>query len=82
MGAYSKASFWFNYFFNAKDNVPVVLTFAEKVFFADKSFGGGIRIGDKDVRTIIQAMQKLESAGFKNIIYVAGSDRVDSFKNY
>tara|TARA_B100000242_G_C43031572_1_gene480628 strand:+ start:773 stop:1654 length:882 start_codon:yes stop_codon:yes gene_type:complete len=56
------------------------LTFAEKVFFADKSFGGGIRIGDKDVRTIIQAMQKLESAGFKNIIYVAGSDRVDSFK--
>ena len=55
------------------------LTFAEKVFFADKSFGGGIRIGDKDVRTIIQAMQKLESAGFKNIIYVAGSDRVDSF---
>ncbi len=56
------------------------LSFAEKVFFADKSFGGGIRIGDKDVRTIIQAMQKLESAGYKNIIYVAGSDRVDSFK--
>ena len=25
-------------------------------------------------------MQKLESAGYKNIIYVAGSDRVDSFK--
>ena len=56
------------------------LSFAEKVFFADKSFGGGIRIGDKDVRTIIQAMQKLESAGYKNIIYVAGSDRVNSFK--
>jgi hypothetical protein len=55
------------------------LSFAEKVFFAQQSFGDGIRIGDKDVRTIIQAMQKLESIGFKNIIYVAGSDRVNSF---
>ena len=36
------------------------LTFAEKVFFAQKSFGDGIRIGDKDVKTIIQAMQKLK----------------------
>ncbi len=55
------------------------LSFAEKVFFAQQSFGDGIRIGDKDVRTIIQAMQKLESIGFKNVIYVAGSDRVNSF---
>tara|TARA_S200000501_G_scaffold129931_1_gene122784 strand:- start:1722 stop:2603 length:882 start_codon:yes stop_codon:yes gene_type:complete len=56
------------------------LSFAEKVFFAQKSFGDGIRIGDKEVRTIIQAMQRLESMGFKNIIYVAGSDRVNSFE--
>ena len=41
------------------------LSFAEKVFFAQQSFGDGIRIGDKDVRTIIQAMQKLESIGYK-----------------
>ncbi|MBR20632.1 MAG: hypothetical protein CMA64_10920 [Euryarchaeota archaeon] len=55
------------------------LSFAEKVFFAGKSFGDGIRIGDKEVRTIIQAMQKLEKMGFRNVVYVAGSDRVDSF---
>ena len=55
------------------------LTFAEKVFFAQKSFGDGIRIGDKDVKTIIQAMQKLQQLGYKDIIYVAGSDRVSSF---
>ena len=55
------------------------LTFAEKVFFATKSFGDGIRIGDNEVRTIIQAMQKLQQLGFKNIVYVAGSDRVSSF---
>tara|TARA_Y200000002_G_C22671979_1_gene660428 strand:- start:403 stop:1824 length:1422 start_codon:yes stop_codon:yes gene_type:complete len=55
------------------------LSFAEKVFFAQKSFGDGIRIGDQDVKTIIQALQKLESLGFKNVVYVAGSDRVNSF---
>ena len=55
------------------------LTFAEKVFFAQKSFGDGIRIGDKDVKTIIQAMQKLQQLGYKDIIYVAASDRVSSF---
>ena len=36
-------------------------------------------IRDKDVKTIIQAMQKLQQLGYKDIIYVAGSDRVSSF---
>lgn len=55
------------------------LSFAEKVFFADKTLGGGIKIGNSKVRTIIDAMKFLEQAGYKKIIYVAGSDRVNQF---
>ena len=54
------------------------LSFAEKIFFAQKSFTG-ITIGDSKVRTIIDAMKTLEAKGYTDIIYVAGSDRVDSF---
>jgi len=43
------------------------LTFAEKVFFATKSFGDGIRIGDNEVRTIIQAMQKTQIFAYPSI---------------
>ena len=39
-----------------------------------------ITIGSDGVRTIIDAMKKLESLGYTNIIYVAGSDRVNSFE--
>lgn len=38
-----------------------------------------IRVGDENVRTIIQVLQKLEEQGYTDIVYVAGSDRVDSF---
>ena len=58
------------------------LTFAEKVFLAKKKkkkFWRWYSIGDKDVKTIIQAMQKLQQLGYKDIIYVAGSDRVSKF---
>ena len=54
------------------------LSFEDKVSFAEKSFDG-VTIGDQNVRTIIDAMKSLESKGFTDIIYVAGSDRVDSF---
>ena len=54
------------------------LSFEDKVSFAEKSFEG-VTIGDQNVRTIIDAMKSLESKGFTDIIYVAGSDRVDSF---
>ena len=33
------------------------------------------------MRTIIDAMKKLESMGYNKIIYVAGSDRVESFND-
>lgn len=54
------------------------LDFATKVKFA-QAFFPGVTVGDSGVRTIIQAMQKLESQGYTDIVYVAGSDRVESF---
>ena len=55
------------------------LSFAEKVFFAQKSFGTHVTVGNKDVKTIIQAMQHLQASGYNEVVYVAGSDRVESF---
>ena len=55
------------------------LTHQQKVSFAQKSFGADITIGSDGVRTIIDAMKKLESLGYTKIVYVAGSDRVKSF---
>ncbi len=55
------------------------LSFAEKVFFAQKSFGSNVTVGNKDVKTIIQAMQHLQSQGYNEVVYIAGSDRVESF---
>ena len=43
------------------------------------NFFKGITIGDENVRTPIQMLQKLESMGYTDIIYVAGSDRVEQF---
>jgi hypothetical protein len=54
------------------------LDFVTKLKFAQKFFPD-VTVGDQKVRTIIQAMQYLEQQGFQNVIYVAGSDRVDSF---
>lgn len=56
------------------------LTFDQKVKFAS-AFFSGIKIGDSGVRTIMDAMKKLEAEGYKKIVYVAGSDRVESFES-
>lgn len=58
-----------------KDNP---LSFAEKKYFAEKFFPG-VRIGDESVRTPIDMLKKLEELGYKSVIYVAGSDRVEAF---
>ena len=39
-------------------------------------------IGSGDVKTIVQALQKLMSLGKTRVVIVAGSDRVDYFKNF
>ena len=55
------------------------LPFNQKLAFAKDTFDN-ITVGDSSVKTIIQAMQKLESLGYVNVILVAGSDRVEQFK--
>jgi len=57
------------------------LDFETKLQFA-KQFFPGITIGSSDVRTIVQALQKIEDMGYENVIYVAGSDRVEDFSEF
>ena len=55
------------------------LAFQDKLRYA-KFFFPNITIGNPEVKTIIQALQKVESLGYKQLIYVAGSDRVKAFE--
>jgi len=55
------------------------LDFQTKLKFATRFFPN-VTVGDSEVNTIIKALQKLESMGYTSITYVAGSDRVDQFK--
>lgn len=55
------------------------LDFQTKLKFA-KFFFPGITIGSPQVKTIIQALDKIWEMGYTNLVYVAGSDRVDDFE--
>jgi len=59
-----------------KKNNP--LSFEDKLNFAKKMFPN-VTVGDASVKTIMDAMKKLERDGYTDIIYVAGSDRVAQF---
>jgi nicotinic acid mononucleotide adenylyltransferase len=54
------------------------LNFETKLKFAKECFPG-ITVGDSSVRTIIEAIKKVNSLGYTNLVFVAGSDRVDEF---
>ena len=56
------------------------LDFQTKLKFA-KRFFPNVTVGDSEVNTIIKALQKLESMGYTSVTYVAGSDRIEDFKN-
>ena len=56
------------------------LTFGQKKMYATNFFPG-VTVGDDNVRTIIDAMKKIESMNYNRVIYVAGSDRVQSFND-
>jgi nicotinic acid mononucleotide adenylyltransferase len=56
------------------------LSFQDKLKYAKASFPG-VTVGSSDVKTIIQALQKIEAMGYDSIIYVAGSDRIQDFTN-
>ena len=54
------------------------LNFETKLKFAKECFPG-ITVGDSSVRTIIEAIKKVNSLGYTELVYVAGADRVDEF---
>lgn len=54
------------------------LNFETKLKFAKECFPG-ITVGDASVRTIIEAIKKVNSLGYTNLVFVAGSDRVNEF---
>jgi len=58
------------------------LTFKEKVRFMRKMFPRHARkiSSDEGINTLIKAVQKLESEGYKNLTLLAGSDRINEFK--
>lgn len=55
------------------------LPFDIKLQFVQQAFPN-IAIGDTSVSTAIGMLQFLEQQGFDNVIFVGGSDRVDSFE--
>jgi len=55
-----------------KDPLPFDL----KLKYAKASFPN-VNVGDGEVKTVIQAMQKINSMGYNKVVYVAGSDRVE-----
>jgi len=55
------------------------LDFATKMKLA-KQFFPSINIGHQAVRTPVQALEQLQSLGYTDVIFIAGSDRVDGFQ--
>lgn len=55
------------------------LDFATKIKFA-KQFFPGINIGHQSANTPVAALEMLQGLGYTDIIFVAGSDRVDGFQ--
>lgn len=55
------------------------LDFQTKKKYAEKFFPG-VKIGDANVRTPIDALKHLQQLGYTDIVFVAGSDRVTGFQ--
>ena len=62
-----------------QNNKTDPLTFKEKADYI-KMFYPNLAIGDPSVKTIIQALQKIQAEGRTRIVMVAGSDRVSEFQ--
>ena len=62
-----------------QNNKTDPLTFDEKQDYL-KMFYPNIVVGDAGVKTIVQALQKIQSEGRTRVIMVAGSDRVADFQ--
>ena len=57
-----------------KDPLP----FSDKLAFVDVSFPT-VTVGHESVKTVMDAMKKLQADGYTDVVMVAGSDRVDDF---
>ena len=67
-------------FLSQKQNTKTdPLTYKEKQDYL-KMFYPNLAIGDASVKTIIQALQKIQAEGRTRIIMIAGSDRVQEFE--
>lgn len=55
------------------------LDFPTKLKFA-KQFFPNVNVGHQAVKTPVQALEFLQAQGYTDIIFVAGSDRVDGFQ--
>ena len=62
-----------------QNNTTDPLTQSEKSEYI-KKFYPSIDVGHADVKTIIQALQKIQSEGRTRIVMIAGSDRVQEFE--
>ncbi len=62
-----------------QNNKTDPLTFKEKQDYL-KMFYPDVAIGDAGVKTIIQALQKIQAEGRTSIVMIAGSDRVQEFE--
>ena len=62
-----------------QNNKTDPLTFKEKQDYI-RMFYPNLSIGDAGVKTIIQALQKIQSEGRTRIVMIAGSDRVQEFE--
>jgi hypothetical protein len=53
------------------------LSYKDKIMLATRAFGSVVKVSAS--RTIIQLMVELQKAGFKEVVVVAGSDRVSEY---
>jgi hypothetical protein len=70
-----------HYLFLSQSQKPKTdpLDFATKVRFA-KQFFPGINIGHESVRTPVDALQMMQKLGYTDVVFLAGSDRVEGFQ--
>ena len=66
---------------HTQNNKTDPLSFQQKLKYLEKVYPNqNVVFGDPKVKTIIQALQEMMNQGRTRIIMVAGSDRVDNFK--
>ncbi len=66
---------------HTQNNKKDPLTFQEKQAYIQQ-FYPGLAIGDPSVKTLVQALQKIQAQGRTRVIMIAGDDRVMEFQQF